>query len=92
MRSPAPVRNNLFGTVYSLVVDKAWKEWFSGLDNHYEQVERWTDPTHPNFGNTEPPTAVKRTGLMAYADGSAWNPGSGAGYYYWNGASWTFLA
>ena len=92
MRTPAPVRDNLFGTVYSLIASKTWRNWFSELDNQYEQVERWTDPTHTLFGKVEPPLNVRRTGLQAYANGTDWNPGSGAGYYYFNGATWTFIA
>lgn len=30
-------------------------------------------------------------GLLAYADGSTWNPGSGQGLYRYNGSSWTFV-
>jgi hypothetical protein len=28
---------------------------------------------------------------IAYADGSNWNPGSGEGYYYFDGAAWQFM-
>lgn len=31
-----------------------------------------------------------RQGLMAYADGVHWNPGSGQGLYEYNGTSWVF--
>ncbi len=27
-------------------------------------------------------------GLMVYADGASWDPGSGAGVYVYNGATW----
>lgn len=30
-------------------------------------------------------------GLVVYADGTDWNPGSGAGLYRWNGAAWIFV-
>lgn len=30
-------------------------------------------------------------GLVAKADGTNWNPGSGAGVYCYRGGSWTFL-
>lgn len=30
-------------------------------------------------------------GLVAYADGSNWNPGSGEGPYQYYGAAWHFL-
>lgn len=36
------------------------------------------------------PTKV-RTGELRMADGTDWNPGSGAGLYRWNGSSWTFI-
>lgn len=32
-----------------------------------------------------------KDGLIAYADGTTWNPGSGAGIYYYNGSAWTLL-
>ena len=30
-------------------------------------------------------------GMIVLADGTDWNPGSGAGYYGYQGGSWTFL-
>lgn len=32
-----------------------------------------------------------RVGDMRYADGTEWNPGSGAGIYYYNGSAWVQL-
>lgn len=32
-----------------------------------------------------------RTGMVVLADGTYWNPGSGAGYYGYYGASWVKL-
>lgn len=32
-----------------------------------------------------------RKGLVVYADGSTWNPGSGEGVYRYNGSAWVFL-
>lgn len=29
---------------------------------------------------------------IVYADGTSWNPGAGKGFYYWDGAAWTFIA
>lgn len=31
-------------------------------------------------------------GMIRYADGTGWDPGSGAGLYYWNGSAWTLIA
>lgn len=31
-------------------------------------------------------------GMLAWADGTDWDPGSGAGLYWWNGAAWVFIS
>lgn len=33
----------------------------------------------------------RRDGMVVLADGTNWNPGSGAGYYGYQDGSWTFL-
>lgn len=50
----------------------------------------WSSPlVNPNVGKIEPPTRAKRTGLLAFADGTNWNPGGlGIGFYLWDGSSW----
>lgn len=32
-----------------------------------------------------------RDGDFRYADGTTWNPGSGIGFYRYNGSAWVFL-
>jgi len=32
-----------------------------------------------------------RQGMIRYADGTAWNPGSGEGLYVYKTAGWTFI-
>lgn len=44
-------------------------------DGHIDQI------------NVAPAKAV--TGDIRYADGTNWNPGLGAGIYFYNGTSWT---
>ncbi len=39
--------------------------------------------------NVEP--EKPRDGMIVLADGTNWNPGSGAGYYGFQSGSWTFL-
>lgn len=39
----------------------------------------------------EPVPSDKVAGMVVYADGATWNPGSGAGIYRWSGAAWVFL-
>jgi hypothetical protein len=35
--------------------------------------------------------AKPRTGMLVYADGTNWNPGSGAGVYVFTGTAWSKL-
>lgn len=52
----------------------------------------WVSPIlNTKLGQVEPPAEFKREGLMVYADGSNWDPGDGAGYYYYNGSAWKLL-
>lgn len=39
---------------------------------------------------TESPASPQLSELI-YTDGVSWDPGSGQGYYYWNGMVWTPL-
>lgn len=50
----------------------------------------WISPLlNKNCGTIEPPAQYQRYGLIAYADGSNWDPGDGEGYYYFSsGDSW----
>jgi hypothetical protein len=50
-----------------------------GLDQGRRDVQ-YTEPTK------------KRTGLLAYADGTKWDPGEGAGMYVYTGSAWRRLA
>ena len=54
----------------------------------------WLSPSaNPNLGKIEPLAEFKRDGLLAYADGSNWNPGSGKGYYRYrlSDTTWVFV-
>lgn len=45
----------------------------------------WLLPSaNPQLGRIEPLSEYKRDGLIAFADGINWNPGSGKGYYWYN--------
>jgi hypothetical protein len=37
------------------------------------------------------PPDKPRTGMIRYADGAQWNPGSGAGFYGFRNGTWGFL-
>jgi hypothetical protein len=52
----------------------------------------WISPIlNPQCGKIEPPTAFKVDGVLAYANGTDWNPGGGKGFYYWNSSAWVKL-
>lgn len=76
----APVERPLvFGVPASAVTDPTWLQWFQESFDYYQNVARWTDPTNPQFGKLAPPKPLQ--GLLAYADGTNWNPGAGKGLY-----------
>jgi len=43
------------------------------------------------LGVLSAPPAVPRAGMIAYADGAHWNPGSGEGLYVYKSTGWKFL-
>ena len=92
MRGRPPLNAALTTDAQGNITSTAWREYFSGEQNHYDQVDKWVDPTFPDFGKVEPPANIRRVGLKTYANGTDWNPGSGAGWYYWNGSGWTLYA
>jgi len=58
------------------------------------EILRWSLPAvWPEAGKSEPPDDIRFDGLLAYADGTNWDPGSGKGYYRWDGptSSWVPL-
>jgi hypothetical protein len=64
-----------------------WQQWLQELVAT-GNVLKWIDPTNPQFGKMEPPHT---RGLIAYANGTDWNPGSGEGHYRWTGAAWKYI-
>lgn len=52
----------------------------------------WLLPSaNPNIGKIEPLAEFKRDGLLAYADGTNWNPGKGKGYYRYDLATTSWV-
>lgn len=45
---------------------------------------------HREISYREP--AKREDGMIVYADGTLWNPGSGKGFYYLKTSTWTFIA
>ena len=70
--------------------DDGWQHpVFPNMLSWYKAVGQFTDPSNNNFGKVTPQTPY--VGMLAYADGVAWNPGSGAGYYRWSGSAWVHV-
>lgn len=54
----------------------------------------WISPMLNEYlGQAEPPAELRRDGMLAYADGTNWNPGSGKGLYRYNSttSAWVFV-
>ena len=53
------------------------------LLNRFFDTLKWMSPlvNLGRLGQVEPPAAFLRDGMIAYADGTNWNPGWGPGYY-----------
>lgn len=65
------------------------EEFNSFVVNELESVERAFRATDliRLAKQTNPPTKLSE-GLIAFADGTSWNPGSGAGIYAYYSGSW----
>lgn len=60
------------------------------LDKEHEHIEQVTyDQLKLKILNVAP--AKPREGWVVLADGTHWNPGSGAGMYRYQGGAWNFV-
>jgi len=69
-------------------------EEISNVVNVILQALQFQSPIITNtMGDVAPPTKFLRDGMLAYANGSSWDPGSGKGYYRYDSAtlSWIFM-
>lgn len=92
MRVIAPTNKPIFYPDSSSVISApAWIEYYQRAYDYYDQVGKWVDPYWTSFGQIEPSSPV--TGLLAYADGTNWDPaGDGTvGYFRWSGAAWVYV-
>jgi len=67
-----------------------WQDTAKTINNIISAIF-WISPdVNKNCGEIEPPGEYKRDGLLAYADGTNWDPGSGKGLYRYDGdtTSW----
>lgn len=64
--------------------------WYIILE--LEAISRWlSEQKSVELRPSHAPPLKPRTGMVIYADGIDWNPGNGAGLYYWNGSTWVSL-
>ena len=68
--------------------DPLWQQWLAEVSATGAAIAH-IDSTNPNFGRQEP--SQKTRGLMAYANGTDWDPGNGEGYYRWTGSAWKLV-
>lgn len=80
MYTPAPVIGNTLEELRNFIDAelRVIAENFAGVSEVQLTVQN-VEPTKP------------RDGLIALADGTNWNPGSGAGFYGYRGGSWVLL-
>lgn len=62
-------------------------------DRLFQLIARHTEtptqiPFHVQHAEIEKP----RVGILVYADGTDWDPGSGEGLYVYKSGGWTFVA
>lgn len=67
----------------------------------YDELRLWLDAETQRIANTimrcaDLPVSNAaperpRVGMMRYADGTGWDPGSGEGLYVYKTAGWTFI-
>lgn len=71
-------------TVTTLEGLRQWVEdEFMSIQGHTAQREDILDMRSLHVEPTRP-----RTGMLVFADGTDWNPGSGEGFYEYRGGAW----
>ena len=56
-----------------------------------QNIARSTDTSIAHLSELNNAPAKPQVGMIALADGSNWNPGSGAGFYGYRAGVWHFL-
>ena len=62
-----------------------------GLDEYVESLVTWVEQQLQRQANISQNYSYVKMEEAVLGDGSDWDPGSGAGYYGYHGAAWTFL-
>lgn len=66
-----------------------YKEWL------YAELDRisaeYPKPQYFIFDETHAAPSKPKHGMLVFADGTDWNPGSGAGLYQYRAGVWNFL-
>lgn len=61
----------------------------ANIVNKISETVLYSSPIlNDKVGQVQPPDNVRRDGMLAYADGTNWNPGGGKGYYRWDTSAW----
>lgn len=69
------------------------EEIFRYIQGELNQISRAfaSGPLVAQRHTTQPRDPAGDEHLIVFADGTGWDPGSGAGFYGWNGTAWAFL-
>lgn len=66
-----------------------YKQWL------YDELQRvsseYAKPQYFIFEELHAEPSKPRLGMVVFADGTDWNPGSGAGIYHYRAGAWQFL-
>ena len=82
-----PLNDSLFADGHSQVVSPAWVMFLRSIYDLYNDSLKYIDPAYTLFGKQAP--AIPVEGMIAYADGTNWNPGgTGVGYYRYHSGGW----
>jgi hypothetical protein len=81
MYTPSPLPN--VDRMSSSEVVQFFHEELRRVAQEFEQVY---DGQFLSARHVEP--SKRRDGQLVYADGTDWNPGSGKGFYFYNGSAW----
>ena len=74
---------------YSIYDGASWKSTFTGC-NFYNTTGDYSWSLDSIQKSTHEPE-LTHDGLLAYADGTSWNPGSGEGLYIYYNSQWNYL-
>jgi len=72
--------------------DEFTTEFLIWLDREHNTIAQAIAGNREGYEVSTSPPDKLRVGMVRYADGTAWNPGSGEGLYVYKSGGWTLIA